>query len=99
MTCFPPSEAQDHLCCVDGCGERIPVDENSQFTKIGVATKRVCAGPRCAGWRWVYGDPADSKTIGGILLPSNLWPGFCGRAGPLTQDALSRAYKLGEKGE
>lgn len=40
-----------------------------------------CIGSSCMAWRWVYSDPNEAKTKGGILLPHSQWPGFCGLAG------------------
>lgn len=42
---------------------------------------RFCVGAHCMAWRWSGGNPHTPKSEGGILLPRELWPGFCGLAG------------------
>lgn len=43
---------------------------------------RQCVGSACGmAWRWEIGDPKAKESKGGILLPRNLWPGYCGLAG------------------
>lgn len=42
-----------------------------------------CVGSKCMAWRWDkrFGDPPKSKEEGGIMLPREAWPGYCGLAG------------------
>jgi hypothetical protein len=37
-----------------------------------------CIASACMAWQWVHGNPHEAKSAGGILLPREQWPGYCG---------------------
>lgn len=75
-------DAENTRCCgPNGCGESRDDMKGSPDN-----APRFCIGSSCMAWRWgEAGDPhakdPKGRKRGGILLPRNLWPGYCGLAG------------------
>lgn len=77
MAGVPEAEARQMMCCGgEECGER-------HNTTADLYVKRYCGASKCMAWRWVNQNPHEEPKKGSILLPRELWPGYCGLAGPV----------------
>lgn len=56
-----------------------------------------CIGSACMHWRWAHGDPAETTSKGGILLPPEQWSGYCGLAGEPRERPLGEPDIAGAK--
>jgi hypothetical protein len=66
---------------VIGPFNRDHIIEASALSEEDNISHATCLASACMAWRWDSGNPHDSESKGGILLPKDLWPGHCGLAG------------------